>query len=75
VLAESGQVKEAIEESRKLLDDEIRVLGSDHPSTLITRNNVSIWLGRLGRTARSSKSFQNLIDDQIRVLGPDIVRP
>jgi hypothetical protein len=32
----------------ELLNDQIRVLGPDHPDTLATRNNLASWLGESG---------------------------
>ena len=47
-LAESGQVAAAVEEFRRLLDDQLRVLGADHPDTLNTRHNLAHWRGQAG---------------------------
>jgi hypothetical protein len=44
-LGESGQVQEGITQFRQLLDDQTRVLGPDHPDTLITRGNLAYWTG------------------------------
>ena len=38
-------MQEAIGQFRRLLDDQVRVLGPDHPDTLTTRNNLASWLG------------------------------
>ena len=39
----TGRVHDAIDRSQTLLDDQARILGPDHPNTLITRNNLAHW--------------------------------
>ena len=36
-------MQEAIGQSQRLLEDQVRVLGPDHPDTLRTRNNLAHW--------------------------------
>ena len=42
---------EAITEFERLLTEQQRVLGADHPATLATRNNLAFWRGRGGDVA------------------------
>ena len=42
---------EAITEFERLLTEQQRVLGADHPATLATRNNLAFWRGRGGHVA------------------------
>ncbi|MCK9932528.1 tetratricopeptide repeat protein, partial [Frankia sp. Mgl5] len=37
-----------------LLNDQLRVLGPDHPSTLTIRNNLTYWRGRAGHAASTA---------------------
>jgi len=55
--------------SPALLDDDIRVMGPDHPQTLAMRSNVAFWTGKAGDTPRSRILFEALLPDRIRVLG------
>jgi Flp pilus assembly protein TadD len=56
---------------RELLDIQRRVLGPEHPDTLMTRNDLVVTLAKEGRYAESGKSFRELLDIQGRVLGPE----
>ena len=38
----------AITEFERLLTEQQRVLGADHPDTLATRNNLAFWRGGAG---------------------------
>ncbi|HWT78869.1 MAG TPA: tetratricopeptide repeat protein [Candidatus Methylomirabilis sp.] len=42
-----GQADQAITESRRLLEDQARVLVPDHPATLRTRGNLAYWEDKL----------------------------
>jgi len=64
-------VEEAITAFQSLLDDQLRVLGPDHPATLTTRSELAYWLARAGRAEEAVTAFQALLNDRLRVLGPD----
>jgi hypothetical protein len=55
----------------ELLADYQRVLGPDHPRTLITRTHLARWQGEAGDPAGAAAAFQELLADYERVLGPD----
>jgi hypothetical protein len=54
-----------------VLTDMLRVLGPDHPDTLITRANLARWRGEAGDPAGAAIAFEALLTDYLRVLGPD----
>ncbi len=54
-----------------MLDDFLRVLGPEHPSTLTARANLAYWLGEAGQPAQAADQYRGLLDDRLRVLGPD----
>jgi non-specific serine/threonine protein kinase/serine/threonine-protein kinase len=56
---------------RELLDIQRRVLGPEHPDTLMTVNDLVVTLAKEGRYAEAEKSFRELLDIQRRVLGPE----
>ncbi|HYB37805.1 MAG TPA: tetratricopeptide repeat protein [Mycobacterium sp.] len=62
---------EAITEFERLLTEQQRVLGADHPDTLATRNNLAFWRGEGGDVAGAITEFERLLTDRIRVLGAD----
>ncbi|MFJ5695081.1 tetratricopeptide repeat protein [Arthrobacter sp. NPDC093125] len=61
----------ALTQFRELLDDQLRVLGPDHPDTLGTRSNLASWTGQAGDVAGALTQYRDLLDDQLRVLGAD----
>ena len=40
---EAGDPRGAVAALEQLLADQVRVLGADHPNTLLTRNNIARW--------------------------------
>jgi hypothetical protein len=54
------------------LEDRLRILGPDHPDTLITRGNLAYWQGEAGDIAGAATASQELLTDQLRVLGPGL---
>lgn len=54
-----------------LLADRLRVLGSDHPTTLITRQNLACVRGEAGDTAGAATALAELLADCLRLLGPE----
>ena len=45
---EAGDASGARDQYAALLPDRVRVLGPDHPNTLITRRNLTYWAGKAG---------------------------
>ncbi|RSM38071.1 hypothetical protein DMB66_59230, partial [Actinoplanes sp. ATCC 53533] len=48
-----------------------RVLGPDHPDTLIVRANLAGWTGEAGDVAAARDQYAALLPISERVLGPD----
>ncbi|MXQ65072.1 tetratricopeptide repeat protein [Actinomadura rayongensis] len=48
-----------------------RVLGPDHPVTLIARQHLARWTGRAGDVVAARDLFAELLPIRERVLGPD----
>jgi len=53
----------------RLLTDQIRVLGPDHPHTLTTRHSIARWWR--GAAGGAVALLQQLLADYLRLLGPD----
>ncbi|MGH8585986.1 MAG: tetratricopeptide repeat protein, partial [Gammaproteobacteria bacterium] len=68
---ERGNYREALAVARKRLPIFTRVLGADHPETLITRGNIATWTGQAGEAREALRLFRELLPDQMRVLGAD----
>nr|BFE75552.1 hypothetical protein GCM10020092_088530 [Actinoplanes digitatis] len=49
----------------------LRVLGPDHPDTLVARGSLVSWQGKTSGPAAAATAFEQLLDDFMRVLGPD----
>jgi hypothetical protein len=54
---------------RRVLDDQIRVLGRDHHDTLTTRSYMAIWLGQSGRAEATGGSEDPPSEVPLRYLG------
>ncbi|MGW8439312.1 tetratricopeptide repeat protein, partial [Nocardiopsis sp. NPDC055879] len=54
-----------------LLDDQLRILGPDHPDTLTTRHNLAVWTYECGDSTNAIRLLAVLVVDLRRVLGPD----
>jgi hypothetical protein len=70
-LGKSGQIREAVEHLRRIYRDAGEKLGPDHPSTIITRNNLAIWRADAGDEVGAAADLEAVLADQLRVLGPD----
>jgi hypothetical protein len=70
-MGEAGDAAGAAEALRELLADRQRVLGPDHPDTLVTRHNLARWMGEAGDAAGAAEALRELLADRQRVLGPD----
>ena len=54
-----------------LLADRTRILGPDHPDTLITRNNLANAHRQAGHISTAIAMYEDVLADMTRVLGPD----
>ena len=70
-LAEAGRVGEAITVCEDLLSEQVRVLGAEHPDSLLTRHILGGRLGEAGRIEEAITTYEVVLQDRIRVLGPD----
>ncbi|AEV85674.1 Nephrocystin-3 [Actinoplanes sp. SE50] len=68
---EGGDPVGAVTAYEQLLADRLRVLGPDHPDTLITRHGLAWWRGEAGDPAGAVTAYEELLSDRLRVLGPD----
>ena len=66
-----GRMAEAIPLYRSALADCERVRGTDHPSTLKSRNNLAMAYRAAGRTAEAIPLLERTLADCERVLGSD----
>ena len=55
----------------RLVADQERVLGPDHPDTLAARNNLAVAYQDAGRTAEAITLHEQTLAARERVLGPD----
>ncbi|MEV4049287.1 tetratricopeptide repeat protein, partial [Streptomyces sp. NPDC049744] len=55
----------------ELAADRARVLGPDHPDTLLTRQEHAWELDQAGKHTEAARQYAELAADRARVLGPD----
>jgi hypothetical protein len=70
-LQAAGRTAEAIPLLERTLADSERVLGTDHPNALRTRNNLALAYRDAGRTAEAIALLERTLVDCERVLGTD----
>ena len=70
-LAQGAHYAEAEKLWTQTLEIEQRVHGPDHPSTLVTMDNLGAIFMQDGRNADAEKLFRQVVDSQRRVLGPE----
>ena len=56
---------------RRWYDEALRLLGPDHPNTLITRGNIAACTGESGDATEALELFTALLPDLVRVFGPE----
>ncbi|MGW3653543.1 tetratricopeptide repeat protein [Streptomyces sp. NPDC000878] len=56
---------------QEVLDDRARILGSDHPDTLMRQNRLALALDDSGEHRQAATLQQQTLDALTRVLGPD----
>ncbi len=67
----AGRTAEAIPLLERTLADCERVLGTDRPDTMTTRNNLAMAYRAAGRTAEAIPLLERTLADCERVLGTD----
>jgi len=67
----AGRVAEAISLYEATLADRERVLGPDHPDTLISRHNLASAYWSVGQVVEAISLYEATLADRERVLGPD----
>lgn len=65
------ELADQIFEHESVLEQQQRVLGTEHPHTLRTRETIARWRGELGDASRAVAEYERLLEDQERVLSPD----
>ncbi|MFK0131898.1 tetratricopeptide repeat protein, partial [Streptomyces rubiginosohelvolus] len=71
VLDTAGATSEELLLLRHVTDAESRVLGSEHPDTLASRNNLANALNNLGQHQQAADLHQQTLADRERIHGPD----
>ena len=67
----SGQPDLAAQQYRDLIAHTQNTLGTDHPRTLTTRNNLALALQEAGRVEEAIAIYEQVLADRTRVLGAD----
>mgnify|MGYP000936789235 CR=1 FL=1 len=67
----AGLLDQAITLFEKNLADSERVLGPDHPGTLVSRNNLALAYQDAGRLEKAIDLFKQTLADSERILGSD----
>lgn len=62
---------EAIALLERIRDATINKLGTDHPDTLATLNNLAVAYQVIGRLSEALSSFEQVRDTKLRKLGAD----
>jgi tetratricopeptide (TPR) repeat protein len=70
-LREVSDLSRAIELGRLIVDACERVLGSNHPDTLTSRNNLAYAYESAGDLERATALYEQTLADSERILGPD----
>jgi tetratricopeptide (TPR) repeat protein len=70
-VALQGQRREAIKLIRRVLADRVRILGADHPDTIMTWQYLAGNIAASGDYAEAIRMYRELLPIQTRVLGAD----
>ncbi|GAB93446.1 tetratricopeptide repeat protein, partial [Gordonia rhizosphera] len=68
---DSADLTWAITLGTTLVTDRDRILGTDHPDTLITRNNLAGAYDSAGRLDDAITLYEHTLTDSVHILGPD----
>lgn len=67
----AGLLDQAITLFKKNLADSERILGPDHPGTLVSRNNLALAYQDAGKLEKAINLFKQTLADSERILGSD----
>ncbi len=67
----SGGYAAARDFSQAILEERARVLGHEHPGTLVARSHLAYWTGMAGDAATARDQHAALLPIEERVLGPE----
>jgi tetratricopeptide (TPR) repeat protein len=70
-LLRSGLHTLAIGYWHRMVDDSLRLLGEEHPSTLTARANLAASYRQAGRTGEAITIEEKVVDDRVRLLGEE----
>ena len=66
-----GKYVEAVAEFREVLKLREKILGSESPDTMTSRNNLAVMLLSEGKYSESEAQIRELITTETKVLGPE----
>ncbi|WP_173267813.1 tetratricopeptide repeat protein, partial [Streptomyces pacificus] len=64
----AGDLGRAVPLYEQTLADRVRVLGEDHPDTLVSRNNLAGAYSSAGDLGRAVPLYEQTLADRVRVL-------
>ncbi|WP_433125027.1 tetratricopeptide repeat protein [Micromonospora sp. CA-240977] len=70
-LLRSGLYTLAVDYWHRIVDDAVRVLGDEHPDTIIARTNLGTSYRQAGRTGESITIQEEVVNDAARVMGDE----
>ena len=70
-IEDQNRYAEAEQAYKRLLEDDQRVLGADHPGTLNTRLSLARIAAAQGRLREARRLYRQLLSDRQRLLGED----
>jgi hypothetical protein len=70
-LVAAADLSRAIDAGTRTLADCVRVLGPDHPDTLVSRNGLAYAYRAAGRLGEAIPLYEAALADSVRVLGAD----
>jgi tetratricopeptide (TPR) repeat protein len=71
VLDNQGKYDEALGIQEEVLNTRERVLGAEHPDTLMTRHNMALVLGRQGKYDEALGIYEEVLSIEEHVLGAE----
>jgi len=66
-----GNFKAALAAVESSLERKRRVLGPDHPSTLLGLRSLAVFAGKAGQFERASRALDTMLEQRIRLFGAD----
>ena len=67
----AGRITEAVALLEQVLTNSTRILGQDHPHTLVSRNNLAGAYRKAGRITEAITLYEKVLTDSTRILGQD----